>query len=133
MAGGRMQAADSDLPVASEAQRWALGSRLKEVAGLRTKGRPRAGGVSKRGAAGGAQQHRRVASRASLTDGREALEAMIARLELLPPGSRYVIHKLKCARKAMELLDLNSDARTLTQSEDLTSLLKLLQINLPAE
>jgi hypothetical protein len=40
-----------------------------------------------------------------LWDTRQAIASMVRSLELLPQNSRYVQHKLKCAQKAMELLE----------------------------
>jgi hypothetical protein len=57
-----------------------------------------------------ARRLRRAASKPSsaspqLWETRQALASMVRSLELLPQNSRYVQHKLKCAQKALELLE----------------------------
>ena len=46
-----------------------------------------------------------VSSQSSLCDTRSALESLVSTLELLPRNSKYAQHKLKCARKALEIVD----------------------------
>ena len=46
-----------------------------------------------------------VSSQSGLCDTRAALRSLVSTLELLPHNSKYAQHKLKCARKALEIVD----------------------------
>lgn len=100
----------SALGAAEVADTQSLGRQLKQVArhrsrraGLKSVGVRRVKGTRDSAAvAGGLPLPRDSATKA---DHRAALEELLQRLQLLPAGSRYVRHRIRCARSALQLID----------------------------
>eukprot|EP00873_Tetraselmis_striata_P016604 jgi/Tetstr1/436868/TSEL_025644.t1 len=104
---------------AEVADSQSLGRQLKQVArhrsrraGLKSVGVRRVKGTRDSAAvAGGLPLPRDSATKA---DHRAALEELLQRLQLLPAGSRYVRHRIRCARSALQLIDQpDADAKQL--------------------
>lgn len=86
-----------------------LGKQLRQVVDRRAKGSKQGVGARKETLNGLRQGGRAAsyrASRGTLAEGREELQKMIFQLEHLPRNSRFAQHRLKCARKALQLMDI---------------------------
>uniref|UniRef100_A0A061R842 Uncharacterized protein n=1 Tax=Tetraselmis sp. GSL018 TaxID=582737 RepID=A0A061R842_9CHLO len=87
------------------------------------------GNLKGKPASPGASARPRELRSGGLTACEASLRELILRLELLPENSRYVKHRVRCARKALQLLLKPRESLSSKHTKELEKLLAALDLN----